>query len=77
MAPNSHLLVSINAGKVTGLSSVNNGPALSGNYTIIGRILATGSRASQNGKSDYFAGSTTAGAKYAMVQIDCVNPTAL
>lgn len=77
MAPNSHLLISTNAGKVTGLSSVNNGPALTGNYTIIGRVLATGSRASQNGKSDYFAGSTTAGAKYAMVQIDCVNPTAL
>jgi hypothetical protein len=77
MAPNSHLLISANAGKVTGLSSVNNGPALTGNYTIIGRVLATGSRASQNGKSDYFAGSTTAGAKYAMVQIDCVNPTAL
>lgn len=77
MAPNSHLLISLNAGKVSGLSSVNNGPTLSGNYTIIGRVLATGSRASQNGKSDYFAGSTTAGAKYAMVQIDCVNPTAL
>lgn len=77
MAPNSHLLISTNAGKVTGLSSVNNGPALSGQYTIVGRVLATGSRASQNGKSDYFAGSAAAGAKYAMVQIDCVNPTAL
>jgi hypothetical protein len=76
MAPNSHLLVSINAGKVTGLTSVNNGPALSGNYTIIGRVLATGSRTSQNGKSDYFASAGTTG-KYAMVQIDCVNPTAL
>lgn len=77
MTPNSHLLISVTAGKVTGLSSTNNGPTLSGQYTIVGRVLATGSRASQNGKSDYFAGSSAGGAKYAMVQIDCVNPTAL
>lgn len=79
MAPNSHLLISTNAGKVTGLASTQ--VASTGNlasaYTIIGRVLATGSRVSQNGKSDYYAGTGTAGAKYALVQIDCVNPSTL
>lgn len=78
MVPNSHLLISANPGKVTGLAStaVSTSGSFS-NHTIIGRVLATGSRASQNGKSDYFAGTGTAGAKYAMVQIDCVNPSTL
>jgi hypothetical protein len=76
MAPNDHLIVSINAGKVSGLASSYQG-VTTGQYTAIGRILATGSRISQNGKADYYAGTGTAGAKFAIVQIDCVNPTAL
>jgi len=76
MAPNSHLLISTTAGKVTGLASTVATP-FTGVYTIVGRVLATGSRVSQNGKSDYYAGTGTAGAKYALVQIDCVNPSTL
>jgi hypothetical protein len=76
MAPNSHLLISTTAGKVTGLASTVATP-FTGAYTIVGRVLATGSRVSQNGKSDYYAGTGTAGAKYALVQIDCVNPSTL
>jgi hypothetical protein len=70
MAPNSHLAISANAGKVTGLAASAVSP-LTGNYSIVGRVLATGQRVSQNGKSDYFAGTTTG--KYALVQIDCVS----
>jgi hypothetical protein len=76
MAPNSHLLISTTAGKVTGLASTVATP-FTGAYTIVGRVLATGTRVSQNGKSDYYAGTGTAGAKYALVQIDCVNPSTL
>ena len=76
MVVNSHLLAAANAGKVTGLAPTTSG-SLTGQYSIIGRVLATGSRASQNGKSDYYAGTGTAGAKFAMVQIDCVNTTVL
>ena len=74
MVVNSHLLISANAGKVTGLAPTTSGP-LTGQYSIIGKVLATGSRASQNGKSDYFAGTTTG--KYAVVQIDCANSSVL
>ena len=74
MVVNSHLLVSANAGKVSGLAPSAAGP-FTGDYTIVGRVLATGQRVSQNGESDYFAGTTTG--KYALVQIDCVNPTSL
>lgn len=70
MAPNSHLAISANAGKVTGLAASAVSP-LTGNYSIVGRVLATGQRVSSNGKSDYFAGTTTG--KYAMVQVDCVS----
>lgn len=70
MAPNSHLVISANAGKVSGLAASAVSP-LTGNYSIVGRVLATGQRISQNGKSDYFAGTTTG--KYALVQIDCVS----
>ena len=70
MAPNSHLAISANAGKVTGYAPSAISP-LTGQYSIIGRVLATGTRISQNGKSDYFAGTGTAGAKFALVQIDC------
>jgi hypothetical protein len=76
MVVNSHLLISANAGKATGLAPTTTGP-LTGQYAIIGKVLATGSRASQNGQSDYFAGTGTAGAKYAIVQIDCANSSVL
>jgi hypothetical protein len=74
MVVNSHLLLSANAGKVTGLAPTTSGP-LTGQYSIIGKVLATGSRSSQNGKSDYFAGTTTG--KYVIVQIDCANASVL
>jgi len=76
MVVNSHLLISANAGKATGLAPTT-AASLTGQYAIIGKVLATGSRASQNGQSDYFAGTGTAGAKYAIVQIDCVNSSVL
>ena len=69
MTVNNHLVISANAGKVSGLSAATVSP-ITGTTSIIGRILATGQRVSQNGKSDYFAGTTTG--KYALVQIDCV-----
>ena len=66
MVPNSHLVISATAGKVSGqLASASPTAA-------IGRILGTGRRVSQNGASDYFAGTGSNGAKYALVQIDCV-----
>jgi len=37
-------------------------------HRVVGHIIATGERTSQNGQADYFAGTGTAG--YAMVQID-------
>jgi hypothetical protein len=70
MAVNSHLAISANAGKVTGIAASAVSP-LTGNYSIVGRVLGTGQRVSSNGKSDYFAGTTTG--KYALVQIDCVS----
>ena len=68
MVVNSHLIVSANAGKVSGLLASAVSP-ITGTTSIIGRILGTGQRVSQNGKSDYFAGTTTG--KYALVQFDC------
>ena len=68
MVVNSHLIISANAGKVSGLLATVVSP-ITGTTSIIGRILGTGQRVSQNGKSDYFAGSTTG--KYALVQFDC------
>jgi len=68
MVVNSHLVISANAGKVSGLLASAISP-ITGTTSIIGRILGTGQRVSQNGKSDYFAGSTTG--KYALVQFDC------
>jgi hypothetical protein len=68
MTVNNHLIISANAGKVSGLAASTVSP-ITGTTSIIGRILATGQRVSQNGKSDYFAGTTTG--KYALVQIDC------
>ena len=68
MTANNHLVISANAGKVSGLAASAVSP-ITGTTSIIGRILATGQRVSQNGKSDYFAGATTG--KYALVQFDC------
>ena len=68
MVVNSHLIISANAGKVSGLLASVVSP-ITGTTSIIGRILGTGQRVSQNGKSDYFAGTTTG--KYALVQFDC------
>jgi len=69
MTVNNHLIISANAGKVSGLAASTVSP-LTGTTSIVGRILATGQRVSSNGKSDYFASTTTG--KYALVQIDCV-----
>ena len=69
MTVNNHLIISANAGKVSGLSAATVSP-ITGTTSIVGRILATGQRVSSNGKGDYFAGTTTG--KYALVQIDCV-----
>jgi hypothetical protein len=74
MVVNSNLLVSANAGKVSGLAPTNAGP-LTGQYTIVGKVLATGQRVSSNGESDQFAGTGTG--KYALVQIDCTSTTTL
>ena len=68
MTVNNHLIISANAGKVSGLAASTLSP-ITGTTSIIGRILGTGQRVSQNGKSDYFAGTTTG--KYALVQFDC------
>ena len=68
MVVNSHLIISANAGKVSGLLASAVSP-ITGTTSIIGRIPGTGQRVSQNGKSDYFAGTTTG--KYALVQFDC------
>lgn len=69
-APNSVLYISSTAGKVTGLAD-SSSAQISG-LNVVGKILATGSRSSQNGESDYFVGTTTG--KYALVQIDCTRP---
>jgi len=68
MVVNSHLIISANAGKVSGLLASAVSP-ITGTTSIIGRILGTGQRVSQNGTSAYFAGTTTG--KYALVQFDC------
>lgn len=74
MVVNSNLLISANAGKVSGLAPTTTGP-LTGQYTIVGKVLATGQRVSSNGESDQFAGTGTG--KYALVQIDCTSTTTL
>ena len=69
MTVNNHLVISANAGKVSGLAASAVSP-ITGTTSIVGRILGTGQRVSQIGASDYFAGTTTG--KFALVQIDCV-----
>lgn len=63
-APGNVAAISQNAGKVTGIA-----PSAMGGKTVVGQILATGSRTSQNGESDQFAGTTTG--KYALIQLFC------
>ena len=63
-APGNMAVLSLNAGKITGVA-----PVAMGGKTVVGHILATGSRVSQNGENDQFAGTTTG--KYALIQLDC------
>ena len=57
--------ISANAGKLTGY---NRERLVDLDAALVGHILATGNRTSQNGQSDVFAGTGTA--QYALVQLD-------
>lgn len=70
MTTNAVLMISANAGKVSGLTATSSSQITGLN--VIGKVLATGQRISQLGASDYFAGTTTG--KYALVQFDCTRP---
>jgi len=60
---------SSNDGQMVGVTPANVDHGDDGTaYRIVGQIIATGERTSQNGQADYFAGTGTAG--YAMVQLD-------
>ena len=61
--PGNVAVVSATAGTMDGLSA-----ELVNLHRVVGHILATGNRTSQNGQSDYFAGTGTE--NYAMVYID-------
>ena len=61
--PGNVAVVSATAGTMDGLST-----SLLNLHRVIGHIIATGNRTSQNGQSDQFAGTGTA--NYAMVHID-------
>jgi len=63
-APGNLAVISANAGKLSGVAWAN-----TSGETIVGTILGTGNRTSQNGQSDQFAGTGTA--QYALVQLDC------
>lgn len=63
-APGNLAVVSATAGKLSGVAW-----ASTSGETIVGTILATGNRTSQNGQADQFAGTGTA--QYAMVKLDC------
>lgn len=63
-APGNIVVISANAGKCTGVA-----PTAMGGKTVVGHVLATGNRVSQNGETDQFAGTTTG--KYALIQLDC------
>jgi hypothetical protein len=63
-APGNLAVISANAGKLSGVAWAN-----TSGETIVGTILGTGDRTSQNGQSDQFAGTGTA--QYALVQLDC------
>ncbi len=55
-----------NPGKLTGYSREG---LVDLTAALVGHVLATGNRTSQNGQADVFAGTGTA--QYALVQIDC------
>jgi len=57
--------ISANAGKLTGY---NRERLVDLDAALVGHILATGNRTSQNGQSDVFAGTGTA--QYALIQLD-------
>ena len=57
--------ISANAGKLTGY---NRERLVDLDAALVGHILATGNRTSQNGQSDVFAGTGTA--YYALIQLD-------
>lgn len=63
-APGNLAVVSANAGKLSGVAWAN-----TSGETVVGTILGTGNRTSQNGQADQFAGTGTA--QYAMVSLDC------
>jgi hypothetical protein len=65
-APGNVAAISANAGKLTGVTRESLADLVG---TLVGQILATGNRTSQNGQSDVFAGTGTA--QYALVQLDC------
>jgi hypothetical protein len=58
--------ISANAGKLTGYTREG---LVDLTAALVGHVLATGNRTSQNGQSDVFAGTGTAG--YALIQLDC------
>lgn len=62
--PGNVAVVSANAGKMSGVAWGS-----TSGHTIVGAILGTGNRSSQNGQADQFAGTGTA--QYALVDIDC------
>jgi len=64
--PGNVAAISANAGKLTGVTREGLADLVG---TLVGQILATGNRTSQNGQSDVFAGTGTA--QYALVQLDC------
>lgn len=67
IAVGNRLVISANAGKVSGIALGTTGKI------VVGQIYATGTRTSQNLKSDLFVG--TGSGKMALVLINCQNPS--
>lgn len=67
IAVGNRVVISATAGKISGVALNSTGKI------VVGQIYATGTRTSQNLKSDYFAGTGTA--KMALVHINCQNPS--
>ena len=66
--PGNVAAISATAGKLTGVTREGLADLVG---TLVGHILATGNRQSQNGQSDQFAGTGTA--QYALVALECSN----
>ena len=66
--PGNVAAISANDGKLTGVTREGLADLVG---TLVGHILATGNRTSQNGQSDIFAGTGTA--QYALVALECSN----